>query len=162
MLKNFFEIFNLPCQFKIDKKLLEQQYYQLQNQYHPDLQNKNNNLDIADINYGYQVLSQDLERAIYLLKIIGIDILAEDCQIKIDHDELNRFFLLQEEIEDNCKNQSILNVYLKQIEENINLQIAKAMDLYLVDNILSAKELIKAQYFKKNKDKIKYLLKQNY
>lgn len=82
---NYFQIFKLAESFKIDKELLEREYMRLQLQYHPDKANDEKELKqyshlIANVNKAYKILSDDLERAIYLLKCndISLDVYAKD------------------------------------------------------------------------------------
>ena len=82
---NFFQIFKLPETFNIDKELLEDVYMSLQRQYHPDkaideIELKQYSHLTASVNKAYKILSDDLERAIYLLECKGInlDIYSKD------------------------------------------------------------------------------------
>ena len=100
---NFFQIFKLPKSFTIDKELLEREYMSLQLKYHPDKANDEKELKqyshlIANVNKAYQILFDDLERAIYLLKCndISLDVYAKDQSLLMeiwqyyeDLDEIN-------------------------------------------------------------------------
>ncbi|XBC42297.1 MAG: Fe-S protein assembly co-chaperone HscB [Buchnera aphidicola (Meitanaphis elongallis)] len=70
---DYFQLFNLPKKFKIDKKKLVLKFYELQQKYHPDAINnnsksKNNNLKQSiNVNLGYYVLKSSCRRAEHLL-----------------------------------------------------------------------------------------------
>ncbi|VFP79390.1 Fe-S protein assembly co-chaperone HscB [Buchnera aphidicola] len=72
---NYFHLFQLPQQFKIDKKVLINTFYKLQKKYHPDMcnkkiLNKKNQLSMAiKINQGFNILNNKFTRASYLLKL---------------------------------------------------------------------------------------------
>ena len=160
-MQNFFEYFDLPCQFMVNKNLLETKYYQLQNQHHPDVCNEVKTTDfstenlIEKINEAYQILSNDLSRAVYLLKLNKIDITSKDCCVKVSATELANIFLLQEEIEENKQNATKLMQMLADIDNDINTLVAESMQIYQSNITESAKKLIIARYFFNNKQKIK-------
>ncbi|HLP97009.1 MAG TPA: Fe-S protein assembly co-chaperone HscB [Sideroxyarcus sp.] len=78
--QDFFRLFNLPPQFRLDNTLLEQSYRALQAQVHPDkfahLSEHERRLSMqwsTRINEGYQTLRNPLDRARYLLSLHGVD-----------------------------------------------------------------------------------------
>ncbi|XBC42815.1 MAG: Fe-S protein assembly co-chaperone HscB [Buchnera aphidicola (Kaburagia rhusicola ensigallis)] len=71
---NYFQLFNISQEFKIDIKNLLLKFYELQEKYHPDAQYNNsthkhkNYLNKSmHINKGYHILKDPLKRAEYLL-----------------------------------------------------------------------------------------------
>lgn len=77
---DFFELFAMPLSFQQDLAEIKRRYYQLQQKIHPDNfvnatpQEKRLAVSYtAKVNEGYQILTDPLQRAIYLLKIMGID-----------------------------------------------------------------------------------------
>jgi molecular chaperone HscB len=81
---NYFELFGLPSQFKLDGSLLSSQFRELQKRFHPDNFASSSERDrlmavqkASEINDAYQVLKQPLSRAEYLLAENGVDIRAE-------------------------------------------------------------------------------------
>lgn len=81
---DFFELFGLPKTFQQDGGLIKTRLYQLQQQIHPDnyvnATPHEKRLAIeyaATVNEAYRVLECPLKRAIYLLKLYGIDALNE-------------------------------------------------------------------------------------
>ncbi len=82
--QNFFQLFGLPPNYRLDNALLERHYHALQEQVHPD---KFSHLSEAErrismqwatrVNEAYQILSEPARRARYLLSLHGIDIHEE-------------------------------------------------------------------------------------
>ena len=78
---NYYDFFGLPHHLDLDLKDLEQRFYTLSRQYHPDLytlksrEEQQYALDAtALLNDGYRTLRDPLARAEYLLKENGFDI----------------------------------------------------------------------------------------
>lgn len=71
---NFFELFDLPVAFGIDKSALKATFLNLQKQHHPD--NADNiaqaEQNTALINHAFDTLNRDDSRAIYLLELSGV------------------------------------------------------------------------------------------
>jgi len=66
---DYFEFFNLPRQFKIDRQLLDQSYLKVQQEVQ-----KRQSLQIATYaNTAYQTLKQSLKRGFYLCELAGLD-----------------------------------------------------------------------------------------
>jgi molecular chaperone HscB len=110
---NFFEIFGLDFAYIVNLDILENSYLNLQKKYHPD-----NFFDkaeimkaasyIIDINKGYNILKDDVKRAVYILelnniyldgdkknyipsKILMIEIFnAQENSLKYSHDEIEK------------------------------------------------------------------------
>ncbi|RXJ82819.1 Fe-S protein assembly co-chaperone HscB, partial [Arcobacter cloacae] len=81
---NYFELFGLPSQFKLDGSLLSSQFRELQKRFHPDNFASSSERDrlmavqkASEINDAYQVLKQPISRAEYILAENGVDIRAE-------------------------------------------------------------------------------------
>ncbi len=77
--KNFFELFNLPAQFGVDKDVLGEQYRRLQQDLHPDRyasvapqQQRIAAQYSAMVNEAYATLRKPLSRALYLLELAGM------------------------------------------------------------------------------------------
>lgn len=82
--RNYFALFDLPERFQIDHVKLEETYRRLQFAVHPDkfVQASESNKRLAlqasaRVNEAYQVLSDSLTRAHYLLTLRGIESLSE-------------------------------------------------------------------------------------
>lgn len=73
-MQNFFEMFDLPIDFALDKNHLDKKFRELQSQYHPDLQDNIAKKTMAEryssiINHAYQTLLNVDSRASYLLEL---------------------------------------------------------------------------------------------
>ena len=84
-MNNFFALFHLPQDYAIDLTALEKTYQALAVQYHPDrvaalsaFHQKENMMMAAAINQAYGVLRDDIERAVHLLALRGIDANARE------------------------------------------------------------------------------------
>jgi len=82
---DYFALFGLPAQFTIDEAALDAAYLTVQSQAHPDRFSQAGDAErrvamqwAAHANEAYRTLRQPLKRAIYLLKLRGVDIQAEN------------------------------------------------------------------------------------
>ncbi|KOB86437.1 hypothetical protein PFDG_02204 [Plasmodium falciparum Dd2] len=71
---NIFELFNIEVNYDIDKSHLKKKFNEIQNIYHPDKNAQNVEVDEINevssyLNNAYKTLSNDVERALYLLKM---------------------------------------------------------------------------------------------
>ena len=103
---NYFELFGLPSQFKLDGSLLSSQFRELQKQFHPDRFATASERDrlmavqkAAEINDAYQMLKSPISRAEYILSINGVEIRGEQ-QTMRDPMFLMEQMELREELED--------------------------------------------------------------
>ncbi|KIE22169.1 cobalamin 5'-phosphate synthase [Vibrio sinaloensis] len=103
---NYFELFGLPSQFKLDGSLLSSQFRELQKQFHPDNYATASERDrlmavqkAAEINDAYQVLKSPISRAEYLLAENGVEIRGEQ-QTMQDPMFLMEQMELREELEE--------------------------------------------------------------
>lgn len=112
--QNYFELFKIKQDFFIDKKLLYDNFIELQKLFHPDKQiNKSNSEKLAAIslsqiiNKAYDILNDDKKRAEYLLFLHDIIINQEEGNnISLDPILLNEIL----EINENPKNFDILSL----------------------------------------------------
>jgi molecular chaperone HscB len=154
-MKNFFEIFNFPIQFKIDLDFLEKKYLEFQRQFHPDKSSVDDVSKSIEINEAYKILADDFLRACYLLELNGIDILRNEKAAKVDQATLERVLELQEIIFEIINKNEI-----KELEEKLNSEIkflisAAAKCLESMDLELATQFLIKVKYLKKSLEDLK-------
>jgi molecular chaperone HscB len=102
---NHFEKFSLSPDFNLGDDILENKYLQLQKQFHPDnLVNQSKEsqehaaLDSIAINEAYKILRNPVSRAIYLLKLKGINIDEDNCEVKPDGETLMLILELKEKL----------------------------------------------------------------
>jgi molecular chaperone HscB len=106
--QNYFELFGLPIDFQLDKRLLHDNHQKLQAAYHPDrfINGSDQEKRIAVqkaawINEAYEILHHSVKRARYMLEIGGLD-------MNDDHETTNDTAFLMEQMEireemDQCK-----------------------------------------------------------
>ncbi|MEM9254558.1 MAG: Fe-S protein assembly co-chaperone HscB [Pseudomonadota bacterium] len=77
---NFFKLFGLPVGFDLDQAGLRDRYRQLQGELHPDRYAGGSDLEqrmavqySALVNEAYATLRKPLDRALYLLQLVGLD-----------------------------------------------------------------------------------------
>lgn len=82
--KNYFELFGIPVGFRVDKAALAERYRELQKVVHPDRFASSDEAaqraslqQTTQVNEAYQTLKDPVKRAIYLLKLNGVDMALE-------------------------------------------------------------------------------------
>src|SRR5256885_13490827 len=78
--QNHFELFGLPARFGVDAATLEARYRELQREVHPDRfaaapePERRVSMQLATrVNEAYQTLKSPLRRAVYILRLRGVD-----------------------------------------------------------------------------------------
>ncbi len=75
MTADYFELFGIPRRLDVDEASLQQKYYELSRQFHPDKNPGSDALDAtARINDAWRTFRDPVKRAEYLLTIEGFDI----------------------------------------------------------------------------------------
>jgi molecular chaperone HscB len=72
MQTDFFELLQIPRSFEVDTKLLNENYFRLQREFHPD-KTRDNGVKSALLNEAYKALKNPLKRAEYM---VGKDLKA--------------------------------------------------------------------------------------
>ena len=133
--KNYFQIFNLPQNYHINKEKLNKTYKLLQFHFHPDKSKQKDSIECSSlISTAYKTLSDDISRIKYILKINNIQNKNNN---KID---LVKLFKIQENIENST---------------DIMLMKIKADTL---NKIKKYRENIEEEYDKKNYGKINEII----
>ena len=148
---NYFSILQIPIHPCPNQNLVQQQYFQLQQQFHPDLQCDFDADFSANLNLAYQTLNNPFTASCYWLKLQGIDIFSESCQVKPTTAILQEIFTLQNSI-----NTSQKPIIKQDLQQKIKLALEDILPLYenylhnqnnaLVDFAL---HLMKIQYYQK-------------
>ena len=138
---DYFDFFNLPRQFQIDRSVLDRAYLTIQQEVHPDKfvnqddQQKRRSLQMTTYaNTAYQTLKQPLPRGFYLCQLAGLDPQLET------NTAMPKAFLIQqmewrEELDDaksDLSNLEALQQEVQAIQKEWLLQIEKAFDVALV------------------------------
>ena len=78
--QNHFELFGVPVQFAVDAAELDRRYLELQREVHPDRfatapdAQRRVSMQLATrVNEAYQTLKSPLQRAVYILRLRGVD-----------------------------------------------------------------------------------------
>jgi Fe-S protein assembly co-chaperone HscB len=154
-MKNHFKKFSLPIKFEIDLADLEKKYFDLQSQFHPDISGLEDVEESIAINESYKILSDDFNRACYLLLLKGIDIKNDEKAIKPDLSTLEEVLELQEKIT-RISDKNEIEELRKKINEKIKQLIIKAVECFeTLQTELSAQFLVKAKYLKKSLEDLK-------
>lgn len=148
-MKNYFEIFNLPATFNINKPELESKHLMLQNQIHPDSSDLEDLESSITLNEAYKTLSDDFLRSCYILKLNDIDILKDEKAVNVDQSTLIEILELQETISESD------NEELEEIKSNLKSDILSLINC--ASDLISesswnkaAQTLIKVKYLKKS------------
>jgi molecular chaperone HscB len=147
-MKNYFETFLLPVQFAIDLDALEQKYFALQKQFHPDSAGVAEIENSILVNEAYAVLQNPLRRAAHILQLNGIDVEKDSLAPKPDMATLEEVLEIQEKIptlnaEEIANLRKELNLKMKFLLSKIELSLENK------DFKLCSQFLISAKYFDK-------------
>jgi molecular chaperone HscB len=154
-MQNHFEKFQLTEKFQINLTDLEKKYFDLQNQFHPDVSGLEDIEESIAINEAYKILSDDFNRACYLLSLKGIDIKNNEKAVKPDFSTLEEVLELQEKITE-ISDKNEIETLRKKLNEEIKQLISKAMECFeALQTELSAQFLVKAKYLKKSLEDLK-------
>ncbi len=133
---DYFAIMSIEKKYDIDKERLELNFIELQKKYHPD--NGNDDIHkILEVNKAHDILSSDLKRAIYLLKMHNIDIENESEKINIDKTLLNEIFLQREYVED-LTDKELLNRVFDDTNNQIKAITEKLSELFNSEGYIEA------------------------
>jgi molecular chaperone HscB len=126
---DYFEFFNLPRQFKIDRQLLDQSYVKVQQEVHPDKHvsaadsEKRQSLQIATYaNTAYQTLKQSLKRGFYLCELAGLDPELET-NTSMPKEFLMQQMELREAMDDAKKDVMALSALQDQVQKQLQTLI---------------------------------------
>ena len=163
--KNLFEKFDLKPSFELDVDELEAKYLAFQQQFHPDKligKSKEEQIDLEHnsflINEAFAILKNPLRRAIYLLKLHGINIDDESCPVKPDQETLIKTLELREFIFENRDIEKLTN--LRQALQKESKEILRKAKNHFENQDYKncALELIKAKYLEKSQEEIKKII----
>jgi molecular chaperone HscB len=90
--RNYFDLFGLPPRYRVDGAALDAAYRKLQSEVHPDRFARGTDAErrlalqsSARVNEAYRALKDPVERAQYLLRMNGVDAVAEtDTQLPVE------------------------------------------------------------------------------
>ena len=154
--QNFFEIFDVPVSFEVDLELVQQRYRELQKAVHPDKfvnasdQEKRISMQQTSwINEASNTLRQPIDRAIYLLKLKGIDLNLEN-ETTMDAMFLMEQMEMREGLSDiRSKDDPLaeLDRLSAQVKNDMKVMMESFSFAYKDENIDDAKEWIRKMQF---------------
>ena len=146
---NYFELFELPLAFKVDKTLLARKYFELQKKYHPDFYTLENEAEQAEalemssqVNKALQTLRNPDETIKYVLQLKGL--LEEDEKYQLPPDFLMEVMELNEDLGEGSA------AAISNLEADIQLPVISILENY-DDASTPTEDLLKVKeyYFKK-------------
>jgi molecular chaperone HscB len=151
---NYFEFFQLPKQFGIDRPLLDQAYLKVQQEVHPDRHvtgsdsEKRQSLQIATFaNTAYQTLKQPLKRGFYLCELAGLDPQLET-NTSMPTEFLMHQMELREAMDDAKGNLTELSRLQSQVQNQLNQYILTIGEKFDQEkNVTIALERLRAALF---------------
>jgi molecular chaperone HscB len=169
---NFFELFELPVSYDVDLTKLQQQYMKLQKLLHPDRfanssdqQKRLSMQQTSWVNEAQATLKDPVLRAVYLLKLNGIDINLEN-ETTMDAGFLMQQLELRERLEQVRKNfnnteddpLAVLESIAKELKNSMNEMMQGFAESYAAGQFGNAREWIrKLQFMKKATNEVNAL-----
>jgi molecular chaperone HscB len=155
---NYFKLFGIEQKYSINLEELEEKYFALQMKFHPDRNiGKSENEKIlaiknsADVNDGYKVLSNDVERASHLLQLKNIIVNKEknnsfvpNNKILVEQMELRE---RAQEIHENKMDFKTLILEIKEKFDKTKTEFENDFISGLLEN--AAQNAVKLKYFEK-------------
>ena len=146
---NYFEFFELPVNFKVDKALLARKYFELQKKYHPDfftqstVSQQSEALQISSqLNNALRTLKNEDETIKYVLQLRGL--LEEEEKYPLPPEFLMEMMELNEELSEGSKKQ------IDMLERSLYGEIAPIVENYNDATVTTADLLkVKEYYYKK-------------
>jgi molecular chaperone HscB len=155
---NYFEIFGLPVQLKVDKTDLPKRFFELSRKFHPDFfvnatpAEKEKALEItANLNKAFKIFQNEDDTIKYVLQLKGL--LEEEEKYQLPPDFLMEVLEINEQVMDAADDPALKTKLLAAI---VTLQAdsyepVKNIIGHYQDNITTEKELlqVKEYYYKK-------------
>ena len=155
---NYFEIFGLPIQLKVDKTGLPKRFFELSRKFHPDFYanstpaEKEKALEItANLNKAFKTFQNEDDTIKYVLQLKGL--LEEEEKYQLPPDFLMEVLEINEKVmdaEDDPNLKLHLQSAIDKLQAEIHEPVKKIIERYQ-DDITTEKELlqIKEYYYKK-------------
>jgi molecular chaperone HscB len=155
---NYFEIFGLPVQLKVDKADLPKRFFELSRKFHPDFyanstpSEKGKSLEItANLNKAFKTFQNEDDTIKYTLQLKGL--LEEEEKYQLPPDFLMEVLEINEKVMD-AEDDPNLKVHLQSAIDQLQTEIyepVKEIIEHYQDGITTEKELlqVKEYYYKK-------------
>lgn len=157
--QSYFALFELPQQFDVDPKALQQRYLQLQHELHPDRFSHTSASEqrlavqySSFVNQAYSTLRQPLARALYLLDLMGMS--GEDvAACKLDGGFLIQQMELREKLEslhDLVDPETVIEHLIEEITGDLDAELKQVRDhLAAGERDAAAAAVVRMQYLDK-------------
>jgi len=155
---NYFEIFGLPVQLKVDKGGLPKRFFELSRKFHPDFyanatpSEQHRALEItADLNKAFRTFQNDDDTLKYVLQLKGL--LEEEEKYQLPPDFLMEVLEINEQLMDTADDPELrtnLQSAITNLHSEIYAPVKKIIENY-DDAVTTEKELlqVKEYYYKK-------------
>lgn len=154
---NYFELFEIPVQLKVDKATLPHKYFELSRKYHPDFFTNANNADKAEaleksalLNQAFRTFQSQDETIKYVLKLKGL--LEEDEKYDLPPAFLMEVLEINEAMMDIGEEpeKEKMKTTIDNLQNEIYATVCKIIENYK-DEITTREELlqVKEYYYKK-------------
>jgi molecular chaperone HscB len=157
---NYFQLFELPMQWRVDKKNLTQKYFELSRKCHPDYFATASEDEqavalekSAMLNKALKVLQQPIETIKYVLQLK--DVLVEDEKYELPANFLMAMMDIQEQLAEaqlHADNKAIENIWkeIEALERSIEAPVQLLLKNYNESHLTPANFLaVKTYYYKK-------------
>ena len=153
---NYFELFEMPVSLQVDKKYLQDKYFELQKKYHPDFfsnESEENQADVLEkssmINKAYKTFQNDDETIKCVLQIKGL--IEEEEKYQLPPAFLAEMMEINEglmEVDDSSLEET--ETKINQLEKYLYDEVRVIIEYYNEDNTTNEQlSLVKDYYFKK-------------
>ena len=153
---NYFELFDMPVSLTVNKKYLQDKYFELQKKYHPDFFSKESEEEQADvlerssmINKAYKTFQNNDETIKYVLQLK--ELLEEEEKYQLPPDFLTEMMELNEElmeVDDSSLEQT--ETKISQLEKHLYDEVQNIVEYYNDDRTTNEQLLqVKEYYYKK-------------
>ncbi len=155
---NYFELFEIPVQLKVDKAVLPKKYFELSRKYHPDYfvnENAEARADVLEksamLNKALKTFQQPDETIKYVLQLK--ELLKEEEKYELPPDFLMEVLEINEELMEMGSDKTLLpnlELRIEQLEEEIYESVKEIVEHYQ-ESVTTKKELlqVKEYYYKK-------------
>ena len=153
---NYFELYEMPVSLQVDKKYLQDKYFDLQKRYHPDFFSNESEEEQADvlekssmINRAYKTFQNDDETIKYVLQLK--ELLEEEEKYQLPPDFLTEMMELNEalmEVDDSSLEET--ETKINQLEKHLYDEVQNIVEYYNEDTTTNEQLLqVKDYYYKK-------------
>jgi len=146
---NYFELFDLPVSFSVDKKMLSLRYFELQKKNHPDFFSQETEYEqsealerSSEVNKAFKTFKNEDDTIKYVLQLKGL--LEEEEKYQLPPDFLMEVMELNENLSDESE------AVIEQFSKDIYAGVKDIIENYTDSSATTADLLkVKEYYFKK-------------